>query len=408
MIYATPECGPEEQAAVQRIEDRWRELRYYVALEPRRWVGSVRRVLAARANQGSNSIEGYNISTEDAIAAIQGASEPIESRWEDWEANTSYRRAMTYVLQLARDEHFEYSAGLLRGLHFMMTEYSLDAGPGLWRPGPVWVRNDQTGEIVYEAPEHPYVPALVDELVARLADVGDAPAIVRAAMAHLNLVLVHPFRDGNGRMARCLQSLVLVREGSMARELCSIEEYLGQRRNQESYYLILAEVGRGRWSPENDARPWVRYCLRAHYVQATSVLRRVRESEWISTQLDALIAEHHLPQRVEAALFDASLGLKVRNSGYRATLDGWDEGISNQTATSDLQAMAKAGVLVQHGAKRGTFYLAGPPVLEIAAAARAAREPITTMDLFTPVNESAPTVPVPVPQPELFPTVARG
>ena len=32
-------------------------------------------------------------------------------------------------------------------------------------------------------------------------------------MAHLNLVLVHPFRDGNGRMARCLQTLVLARDG---------------------------------------------------------------------------------------------------------------------------------------------------------------------------------------------------
>src|SRR5688572_17271769 len=92
-IYLTPECGAEELAAISRIEDRWRDLRYYVAQEPRRWVGSVRRVLAARANQGSNSIEGYNISTEDAIAAIQGAAEPTDSNWLDWQANMSYRRA---------------------------------------------------------------------------------------------------------------------------------------------------------------------------------------------------------------------------------------------------------------------------------------------------------------------------
>ena len=66
-------------------------------------------LLAAVANQGSNSIEGYNISTEDAIAAIQGAVEPMDSGWQDWQANLGYRRAMTYVIQLAKDEHFEYT-----------------------------------------------------------------------------------------------------------------------------------------------------------------------------------------------------------------------------------------------------------------------------------------------------------
>ncbi len=164
MIYATPECGPEEQAAIARIKVRWSELRFYVAQNQKRWLGSVRRVLAARANQGSNSIEGYHISTEDAIAALQGAVEPSDSRWEDWQANLGYRRAMTYVLQLANDPHFLYTSALLRSLHFMMVEYDLEASPGLWRPGPIWVRNDLTGEIVYEGPEVGYVPALVEDL----------------------------------------------------------------------------------------------------------------------------------------------------------------------------------------------------------------------------------------------------
>ena len=387
MIYATPECGPEEEAAIGRIEDQWRELRFYVTSQSRRWVGSVARVLAARANQGSNSIEGYNISIEDAIAALQGATEPMDSSWQDWQANLGYRRAMTYVLQLARDPHFEYSGPLLRSLHFMMTEHGMDAGPGLWRPGPIWVRNDATGEVVYEAPESEVVPALVDDLISSLSHVGETPAIVRAAMAHLNLVLIHPFRDGNGRMARCLQSLVLVRDGFLAREYCSIEEYLGQARNQQRYYEVLEQVGRGRWSPENDARPWVRFCLEAHYVQAISVLRRVKESERVWTAIENLIEESRLPGRAVAALFDASLGLKIRNAGYRATLAEWGERIANQTATSDLQTLVKAGVLEQHGAKRGTYYLAGPQLLDIQQKARRTRAQINPADAFLPIPD---------------------
>jgi Fic family protein len=378
MIFQTPPPSFDQEAAIRRIEELWSDLRYFVA-EPRRWFGPVRRVLAARAIQGSNSIEGYNVSVEDALAAIEGEG-PTDSEWENWQAVSGYRRALTYVLQLARDQHFEYTSHLIRSLHFMMTEHSLDHQPGLWRQGPVWVRNDATGEIVYEGPEHGEVPGLVNELVAELASDNATPAIVRAAMAHLNLVMIHPFRDGNGRMSRCLQTLVLTREGILPKEFSSIEEYLG--RNTEPYYSILGRVGGGRWSPERDATPWVRFCLEAHYIQAASVLRRVRESETMWRQIEELRERHGLPERSMAALFDAALGFKIRNASYRAALRGWDEEISNQVATSDLKGMVNAGLLRQFGAKRGTYYEAGDPLNRIREEVQRGREPISAESLF--------------------------
>src|SRR5713101_1023582 len=386
MIYETPDCGPEEEAALEPINQIRKQLRCSASGGRRRWIGSVRRVLAAKAIQGSNSIEGYNVSDEDAVAAVEGVVEPTDSKWEDYQAVQGYRRAMTYVLQLAQDEHFEYSAALFRGLHFMMTEYTLNAGPGLWRPGAIWVRNDATGKTVYEAPSAEYVPGLVDELVNHLSNDQNTPAMVRAAMAHLNLVLIHPFRDGNGRMARGLQTLVLARERIMEPEFCSIEEYLGEARNTQNYYNMLAEVGRGEWAPENDARPWVRYCLQAHYIQANSVLRRVKESEQMWAEVETLMERHHLPDRSLAALFDAVIGLRVRNGIYRATLIDWDEEISNQTATSDLRAMVNAGLLEQHGIKRGTSYTAAEPLQEIRLRVRKSREEIDAGALFSPLS----------------------
>ncbi len=372
MIYRVPELGLQEDAALAKIQELRRELRYYVA-EPRRWVGYVRRVLAARAIQGSNSIEGYNVSVEDAVAAVDG-DEPTAAENRDWLAVSAYRRAMTYVLQLAHDEHFDYSAALLRSLHFMMTEYSLDAGPGLWRPGPIWVRNDATGDIVYEAPDGELVPELIDELVDQLSADQDAPPMVRAAVAHLNLAMIHPFRDGNGRMSRGLQTLVLAREQILSPEWSSIEEYLGV--NTDAYYRVLAEVGQGAWNPHHDAGPWVRFCLRAHYIQAASVLRRVRESEGIWREIEQLMVNHRLPERAMTALFDAAIGLRVRNSSYRSVLKRSDEEISNQVATNDLRAMVAAGLLAQRGRNRGTYYEAAPPLIEIRARIRADRQPL--------------------------------
>lgn len=393
MIYEIPAIEAPEEAALAKIEDIRRELRFFVA-EPRRWVGSVRRVLAALAIQGSNSIEGYNVSVEDAVAAIEG-DDPADARTEVWQAITGYRRAMTYVLQLAQDRHFQYSTGLLRSLHFIMTEYSLSAGPGLWRPGSIWIRNDASGEIVYEAPSEDVVDDLVEELVNQLATNLDVPAPVRAAMAHLNLVMIHPFRDGNGRMARCLQTLVLTREGILVPEFASIEEYLGA--NTEPYYKALGDIGQGRWNPGRDARLWVRFCLEAHYVQAMSVLRRVRESERIWAELERLIASRRVPERSNAVLFDATLGLRIRNSSYRAVLKHWDEEVSNQVATIDLRSMVRAGLLEQRGTTRGTYYVAAAPLLEIRSRLRAGRQTIDTSSLFDTESNSKPSNAVELP-----------
>lgn len=378
MIFAIPDPTLEEETALGRIEDLRRELRHYVN-EPKRWVGQIRRVLAARAIQGSNSIEGFNVSVEDAVAAIEG-DEPSTATVENWQAAQGYRRAMTYVLQLAHDEHFSYSSQVISSLHFMIAEHSLNAAPGLWRGGPVWVRNDATGAVVYEAPDAEQVPALIDELVDQLSSDREIHVLVRAAMAHLNLVMIHPFKDGNGRMARCLQTLVLGRDRILEAPFSSIEEYLG--RNTESYYQVLARVGHGRWNPTFDAHPWVRYCLEAHFIQAASVLRRVQESEAVWSKLDTLREKHRLPERTISALFDATIGLKIRNSSYRLTLKGYDEEISNQLATGDLRGMVQAGLLKQLGAKRGTYYQAADPLLKIATGVRGNRKELDASSLF--------------------------
>jgi Fic family protein len=381
VIFETPPLSFEEDAALARIEDLWAQLRYYVS-EPRRWVGSVRRVLNARAIQGSNSIEGINVSVEDALAAIDG-DEPIEAQDEDRDATLGYRRALTYVLQLAHDPNFAYTPDVIKSLHFMMTEYALDLGPGLWRQGPIWVRNDSTGEIVYEGPDYESVPGLIDDLVAELSSADDSqPPLVKAAMAHLNLVMIHPFRDGNGRMSRCLQTLVLSREQILPKDFSSIEEYLGRRANTERYYRVLADVGRGRWNPQHGATPWVRFCLEAHYVQGLSVLRRVRESEAMWREIDALRQRARLPERSLAALFDATIQIRVRNSSYRAILDQWGEGISGQVATDDLRAMVNAELLVKRGEKRGAYYEANDPLVEIRNRVRQARTPLSADSLF--------------------------
>jgi Fic family protein len=266
---------------------------------------------------------------------------------------------MTYVLQLARSPHFNYSEGLINSLHFMMLKYDMTKGPGLFRPGNVYVQHEPSGTIVYEGPPPEQVPSLVREFVATLEGAQDLPSLVRGAMAHLNFVMIHPYRDGNGRMARIVQSLVLSRDGILAPEFSSIEEYLG--RNTQAYYDVLADVGGGLWQPQRDGRSWIRFCLTAHYRQARRLMRRVRQIERLWDALEVEVARAGLPDRTLLALSDAAQRLRVRNSAYHDMAE-----ISEYAGGRDLKHLVEAGLLQPKGEKRGRYYVATERLLEVA------------------------------------------
>lgn len=348
--------------------DRIREALRHQLPDQRRWVGLLRRVMLARAIRGSNSIEGYNVSLDDAAAAIAG-EEPLDATDEAWMAVVGYRDAMTYVLQLADDAHFTYDESLIRSLHDMMIGYALDKSPGRWRPGPVYVHDESTGDIVFTGPDAIDVPDLMHELVEYLRNKDREHPMIRAAMAHLNLTIIHPFRDGNGRMARCVQTMVLAREGIVASPFSSIEEYLGS--NTESYYRVLAEVGQGSWHPERDAKPWIKFVLTAHYRQAQVMLRRAEEAERRWTVLEEVVARLRLPERVTAALFNGALGFRLRNATYRELAD-----VSESIAGRDLQALVRAGLLEPRGEHRARHYVAAPRLQAIDESVRQKRRPV--------------------------------
>lgn len=357
-LFETPKLTEHESDVIERIEDLRRDLRHQVSGHPRRWTGSLRRAMFARALQGSNTIEGYSVDLADAMALAEG-EEPLDAAEETRQAIAGYRDAMTYVLTLSDDPHFSYSGGLLRGLHFMMLKYDISKGPGLWRPGPVYVHHEPTARVVYEGPPAELVPTLMSEVVDALQGPDDGPGLVRAAMAHLNFVMIHPFRDGNGRMARILQSLVLAREGILAPEFASIEEYLGRR--TQDYYDVLGEVGGGHWQPKRDARPWLHFCLTAHFRQARTLSRRVGQADRLWSILDEEVSRLGLPDRTVLALWDAAQRFRVRNSVYQEHAE-----LSEYTGGRDLKRLVETGLLDPQGEKRGRYYTASTRLMTLA------------------------------------------
>ena len=358
MIYQVPDLTQADQQVLENISELRETLRFRLHY-PRRWYGALRRAVFARAVQGSNSIEGYHAGVEDVAAVIE-EEEPLDTREETRRAIAGYRDAMAYVMQLAKSDHL-INPSMLLGMHFMIMKYKLQKNPGQWRPGPVRVK-DGNGEVVYAAPERDMVEELVDETLAYVNQSAH-PVMVTAAMAHLNLVMIHPWSDGNGRMARCLQTLVLASEGILDPVFCSIEEYLG--RNTPSYYQALSEVHDGEWSPEQNTRPWIEFCLTAHYRQARTLQRRIEQYEALWGRCEDLASRHRLPDRTVGALSDAARGRTLWRSLYVKVVQSSEgEEISAMTGTRDLLAMHRAGLLQAIGEKRGRRYRAGAELRE--------------------------------------------
>jgi Fic family protein len=389
-IFLPPELDSHDESVLAEIEQMRRQLSGALRA-PRRWQGTLRRSSQARAIRGSNSIEGYRVSVEDAGAAVDG--EPsLRATKETWAEIQGYRRVLTYVLNVATAPQFRLDEGIVQSMHFMLLEHDLVKSPGRYRTGPVYVTGDNQ-TTAYTAPDADQVPSLMSALLRQVKD-GDSPTLVTAAMAHLNLVMIHPFRDGNGRMGRALQTLVLAMNHVLEPEFSSIEEWLGA--NSQDYFAVLAATGAGAWHPERSARLWTQFNLRAHHMQAQTVQRRFAEAGEQWNAIDDLVAANRLPERVSDALFDALLGFRVTRPSYISRV-----GIDERQATRDLARMSDLGLLFANGATKARHYTAGAQLDAIRERLRLARQPLTdpyptlmlairTEESRTRVNDAAP------------------
>lgn len=370
MLFHEPTLDDLELEVIDSIDEVRRGLRHLL-YEPGRWRGLLRRLVAAGNIRASTGIEGHHVSHDDATAAVDGA-EPFEATGDDWDAVRGYQVAMDYIIRLSGDPHFRYGDGFVRSIHYMMMRHDPGCLPGMYRPGPVFVG-------IYEGPGAEAAPGLVRELVTSLNEPDDrVPVLVRAAMAHLNLLMIHPFKDGNGRMSRALQTLLLGRDGMLDPRFSSIEEYLGH--NTPAYYQVLADVGGSRWNPERDTRPWIRFVLTAHHFQAHRIAWRVEQADRVWESISRLRAGAGLDERNMGSMYNAALGFRVRRSDHIDYAD-----VSERVATSDLRKLVESGLLEAVGERRGRYYVASARLRSLADGRPPAIESPFGPVLITPV-----------------------
>lgn len=356
MLYPTPGLMGADDKVLGEIEEMRGALRHQVHNAPSKWTRGLRKFLIADAVAASNSIEGFKVATVDVEDLMEGERD-VEVSEEDREETLAYQRMMTYIQSLHDVEDFAYGKGLLNALHWMLQghRHTPRKPSGQWRHGPVHVTDARDPSIAaYTAPDADDVPALMDELIDWLNADHDAHPLIRAAMAHLHLVSIHPWADGNGRMSRSLQTLMIAREGVLAPEFSSIEAWLGRPGNTWDYYRELAARG-ARYIPDQDVSSWVRFNLTAYHQQAQTVQGRLDRAGRVWGVLAAFAQETGRDERIISALHDVAMTGRVRRLRYEHA-----EGLSLQQAQRDLRDLVAAEILTSVGRTRARYYTAGP------------------------------------------------
>ena len=371
MLYPTPTLSPSDQAVLAAVEQMRDRLRHQVQAHPGKWTFGLRKFLTADAVAASNSIEGFRVSTQDVQDLMDGERD-VDVSDENREETLAYQRMMTYVQSLHDVADFQYSKGLLNALHWMLQghRHTRRKPAGQWRAGPVYVTDPRDPQLAaYTAPDAAAIPELTAELVDWLNAGDDAHPLIRAAMAHLHLVSIHPWTDGNGRMSRSLQTLLIAREGVLAPEFSSIEAWLGRPGNTWEYYRELQRRG-ATYQPDQDVSSWIRFNLTAYHQQAQTVQHRMDRAAAVWELLATFVGNAGWDERVLSALHEVAVAGRIRRARYEQA-----EGLSLQQAQRELRDLVTGGLLAPVGRTRARYYVEGPRFPEQAL--ELARTPFT-------------------------------
>lgn len=329
---------------------------------PRIWKGRTRRDLEAEATAASTMLEGVAVTVDEARRILAG-DRPVGVSAADADLVAGYRDAMHLVLARADASAFAWHSELLLAVHHRVLAVhhrvlagSYSSGAGRLREGQNWLTNRASGERVYLPPPANAVPTLIEGLCA-WANASDEPAAIQAAIVHVSLAGIHPFKDGNGRTARIAASLAMYRGGYRMPQFTSLEEWWG--RHAESYYRSFDCLG-DEWDPEADLSAFVEAHVSAQATQVEALsLRNATERALWTVLEDIAVHDLRLHERATHGLYDAFFAREVTNRYYRTVAD-----VSGVTASHDLGKLVASGLLQSRGGGRSAHYIATPELYQ--------------------------------------------
>ncbi|WP_210246698.1 MULTISPECIES: Fic/DOC family N-terminal domain-containing protein [unclassified Methylobacterium] len=217
----------------------------------------------------SSRIEGTVATLEEVLQQDAGI-EQAANRHADLEEISNYRNAMRDAEQSL--QHRPLSLSLIKGVHQHLLQgvRGHDKAPGNFRNDQNWIgRPNCKMENARFIPPSPIVlPQALDDWAIYLASEEEDP-IVQVAVAHAQFEILHPFKDGNGRIGRMIIPLLLFQKKTLSSPMFYLSEFLESHRT-EYYDALLSITKHGDW------QSWIEFFLTAIISQADVNLEKVK------------------------------------------------------------------------------------------------------------------------------------
>jgi Fic family protein len=288
----------------------------------------------------SSAIEGVVVPDAGrADRIITGRAKTLRTRSEQELAG--YRDAQDYLFQ---QDWRPLSAGLLLHLHRLLFTHTSAPGGRFKTEDNLVVDRSPNGDVTVRFRPVPaketefHIIELIDRYQAAVASGGHHPVLL-VGLFVLDLLVIHPFEDGNGRVARALTSALLMDAGYTVGRYVSLEQAIAQ--SADAHYKALLDSTHG-WH-DHDADPW----------------------PWLSYFVDILAnAYQTFAQRAASARSDGSKQDRVRDyvlnhapvvfrlADIRVALPG----VSSQTVHLVLDRLRKDGLISSAGVGRGATW----------------------------------------------------
>lgn len=308
----------------------------------------------------SSKIEGTQATVDEVLEQEAGLLKEGE-KYQDILEISNYRQALFKAREYLQD--YPIRLGFVRELHHILLDSvrGQDKTPGEFRRDQNWI--GKAGCPIEEASFVPPNPLqLPDYLEAweRYLDSDDVDFLLQTAVVHAQFELLHPFKDGNGRIGRILIPLFLYQKGILSQPMFYLSEYLENHR-EEYYQRLKAISAEGAW---ND---WIAFFLRATTAQAGQNARRVAAIRALYDSMKVAIQETTRSQ-YSVHLLDAIFSKPIFRSSDLAQKLATEYGIHEKTTPGLLRQLKEAGILLelQAGSGRRAATLCFPRLINLA------------------------------------------
>ena len=260
----------------------------------------------------------------------------------------NYATALDFVDYMSSHADLNIDEQVIRQIHWLLMRGVRDDHflPGSYRKTTNWI--EEAGVRVYQPPHALDIPPLMRDFIMQIRD-PDIDPVLKAGLAHIHLVAIHPFVDGNGRTARLLATLLLQSSGWGFRNLLSLDHYY--QRNRDDYIAALKDTLGTSLPVDYDVDRWLDFFCMSVLLEATRLEERLTEWQMMLEEVHASLKPTGLSDRqIDGLVYTGRKGQIARREYAEIA------GISPLTATRDLVDLVSKGILRVEGQSRNRIY----------------------------------------------------